>query len=84
MSFSAKNKDKLFIDDYWSRYQKHFFESRDDESILKLRDSIKEKNLIGVNSYLLEIEQVHLYLVMLPQILLNKQKLKRSHLMTII
>ncbi|MAV63587.1 MAG: phosphoheptose isomerase [Candidatus Marinimicrobia bacterium] len=47
MGFSVNKKDKLFIDDYWSRYQKHFFESRDDESILKLRDSIKETNSIG-------------------------------------
>ena len=49
MSFSNKkiSEDKIFIDDYWSRYQKHFFESRDDESILRLRDSIKETNSIG-------------------------------------
>ena len=40
-------KDKLFIDDYWGRYQKIFFESRDDSSILRFRDSIKETNLRG-------------------------------------
>jgi len=33
-------KDKKFLDDYWSRYQKLFFESRNDKSILELRDSI--------------------------------------------
>ena len=32
--------DKNFLDDYWSRYQKLFFESRDDKSILQFRDSI--------------------------------------------
>ncbi len=40
-------KDKLFLDDYWSRYQKIFFESRDDKSILKFRDSIQETNSKG-------------------------------------
>ena len=43
----SNNKDKLFIDDYWSRYQKLFFESRDDRSILKFRDSIQETNSKG-------------------------------------
>ena len=38
------NKDKTFLDDYWSRYQKLFFDSRDDYSILKFRDCIKETN----------------------------------------
>ena len=47
MGYNVNKDDKLFIDDYWSRYQKRFFESRDDESILRLRDSIKETNLIG-------------------------------------
>ena len=32
--------DKSFLDDYWSRYQKLFFKSRDDKSILELSDSI--------------------------------------------
>ena len=32
--------DKNFLDDYWSRYQKLFFESRDDKSILELKDAI--------------------------------------------
>tara|TARA_Y100000589_G_scaffold327881_1_gene370707 strand:- start:5949 stop:6545 length:597 start_codon:yes stop_codon:yes gene_type:complete len=45
---SDKNKfknlktDQLFIDDYWNRYQKLFFESRDDNLILKFRDCIKD------------------------------------------
>ena len=43
----SNNKDKLFIDDYWSRYLKLFFESRDDRSILKFRDSIQETNSKG-------------------------------------
>lgn len=43
----SNNKDKLFIDDYWSRYQKLFFESRDDRSILRFRDSIQETNSKG-------------------------------------
>jgi len=42
-----ENKDKVFIDDYWSRYQKLFFESRDDLSILKFRDCIKKTNSKG-------------------------------------
>ncbi len=33
-------KDKKFLDDYWLRYQKLFFESRNDEAILNLRNSI--------------------------------------------
>ena len=35
-------EDKKFLDDYWSRYQKILFDSRDDESILTLRNAIKE------------------------------------------
>ena len=38
------NKDKTFLDDYWERYQKLFFDSRDDYSILKFRDCIEETN----------------------------------------
>lgn len=37
-------KDKTFLDDYWSRYQKLFFDSRDDNSILQFRDCIEETN----------------------------------------
>lgn len=40
--FEVFKTDKLFIDDYWDRYQKLFFESRDDNLILKFRDCIKE------------------------------------------
>ena len=36
------NIDKEFLDDYWSRYQEILFNSRDDSSILTLRNAIKE------------------------------------------
>ena len=36
MDLYNRAKDKKFLDDYWSRYQKLFFESRDDKSILEL------------------------------------------------
>ena len=39
-----KSIDKKFLDDYWSRYQKLFFESRNDESILNFKNSIKITN----------------------------------------
>ena len=34
--------DKKFLDDYWSRYQKILFDSRNDLSILTLRNAISE------------------------------------------
>ena len=38
----------LFLDDYWSRYRRILFDSRDDRSILKLRDQINNiKNAKG-------------------------------------
>lgn len=38
----------LFLDDYWSRYRRILFDSRDDKSILKLRDQINNiKNAKG-------------------------------------
>ena len=40
--YKNPQREKLFLDDYWSRYQKLFFDSRDDDSILKFRDFIKE------------------------------------------
>ena len=40
MKESINIKDKKFLDDYWSRYQKLFFESRNDESILNFRNAI--------------------------------------------
>ena len=40
-----KESDKKFLDDYYSRYQKILFDSRDDESILKLRNIIYETYL---------------------------------------
>tara|TARA_Y100000991_G_C21961365_1_gene344658 strand:+ start:1034 stop:1615 length:582 start_codon:yes stop_codon:yes gene_type:complete len=41
---NEKSIDKKFLDDYWSRYQKLFFESRNDESILNFKNSIKKTN----------------------------------------
>ena len=37
-----KELDKKFLDDYWSRYQNILFDSRDDETILTLRNAIKD------------------------------------------
>ena len=37
-----KELDKKFLDDYWSRYQKILFDSRNDLSILTLRNAISE------------------------------------------
>ena len=37
--------DKKFLDDYYYRYQKILFDSRDDNSILKLRNAIYETHL---------------------------------------
>ena len=42
MEESLNIKDKNFLDDYWLRYQKLFLESRNDESILNFRNSIKK------------------------------------------
>ena len=36
--------DTQFLDDYWARYKKILFESRDDTAILCLRDKIHEIN----------------------------------------
>ena len=35
-----RDSDKRFLDDYYSRYQSILFDSRDDDSILKLRNAI--------------------------------------------
>ena len=35
-------KDKEFLDDYWNRYQKIFFNSKNNDDILILRDTINE------------------------------------------
>ena len=44
--FNNDNKnDKKFLDDYWKRYQTLFIESRNDESIISFRDSIKSTKL---------------------------------------
>ena len=40
-----KDSDKKFLDDYYSRYQSILFDSRDDNSILKLRNAINETNI---------------------------------------
>ena len=37
--------DKNFLNDYWKKYQKLFNESRNDESIISIKDSIKNTNL---------------------------------------
>ena len=42
---NGKEKDKKFLDDYYYRYQKILFDSRDDNSILKLRNAIDETHL---------------------------------------
>jgi D-sedoheptulose 7-phosphate isomerase len=39
--------DTKFLDDYWKRYQKLLIESRNDASIICLRDSIKNTKLAG-------------------------------------
>ena len=40
-----KKSDKKFLDDYYSRYQRILFDSRDDSAILTLRDAIKKIHL---------------------------------------
>ena len=40
-----KNLDKKFLDDYYSRYQRILFDSRDDNSILKLRNAIHDTHV---------------------------------------
>tara|TARA_B100001248_G_scaffold127354_1_gene95446 strand:+ start:1888 stop:2496 length:609 start_codon:yes stop_codon:yes gene_type:complete len=40
-----KKLDSIFLDDYWARYKKILFESRDDNSILNLRNAIYETYL---------------------------------------
>ena len=39
--------DNSFLDDYWERYKRILFDSRDDKLILKLRDNIKETKQKG-------------------------------------
>ena len=36
-----QTKDKKFLDDYWSRYQKTFFDSRNDDLILNFKNAIE-------------------------------------------
>ena len=43
-SNSKMINDTKFLDDYWLRYQKILFDSRDDKGILKLRDNIIKIN----------------------------------------
>ena len=47
---SIAKSDQNFLNDYWSRYQKLFFESRDDKSILELKDSLMNRSLIEVSA----------------------------------
>ena len=42
---NSKIKDREFLDDYWKRYKKILFDSRNDSSILMLRDAIYETHL---------------------------------------
>ena len=37
-----QTKDKKFLDDYWSRYQKIFFDSRNDDLILNFKNAIEK------------------------------------------
>ena len=39
---NSKDSDKRFLDDYYSRYQKILFDSRDDDSILELKNTISK------------------------------------------
>ena len=41
----SSHKDKKFFDDYWSRYQKILFDSRDDSALIRLRDAIQKIHL---------------------------------------
>ena len=41
----TKESEKAFLDDYYARYHKILFDSRDDDSILKLRDAIYQTHL---------------------------------------
>tara|TARA_S200000501_G_C20581731_1_gene637558 strand:- start:145 stop:729 length:585 start_codon:yes stop_codon:yes gene_type:complete len=40
-----KKNDREFLDDYWKRYQRLFIESRNDEAIINLKNSIKSTKL---------------------------------------
>ena len=41
MQENTIDNDKNFLNDYWERYKKLFNESRNDESIISMKDSIK-------------------------------------------
>ena len=41
LSKISLDSDSKFLEDYWLRYKKILFESRDDNLILKLRDDIR-------------------------------------------
>ena len=83
MNNSLNIKDKKFLDDYWLRYQKLFFESRNDESLLNFRNSIantleNDGRLIfmgGASASLSSHAATDLQ---------SRPKLPQSHLMTII
>ena len=84
MQGNSKETDKKFLDDYWKRYQTLLIESRNDESIIFLRDSIKNTQLANGRLLFLEMEQVHHYVVMRRLTLQSKQIYFQWHLMTII
>jgi len=42
---NSKIKDREFLEDYWERYKKILFDSRNDSSILMLRDAIYKTHL---------------------------------------
>ena len=46
---NSKIKDKEFLDDYWERYKKILFDSRNDSSILILQMPYMKHTLIKVN-----------------------------------
>ena len=42
MTNYQQTKDKKFLEDYWSRYQKTFFDSRNDDLILNFKNAIEK------------------------------------------
>ena len=45
MQENTIDSDKNFLNDYWERYKKLFNESRNDESIISMKESIKNTKL---------------------------------------
>ena len=44
---SELDSDHLFLEDYWSRYHEILFKNRDDNQLLKFRDSLKQTTKAG-------------------------------------